>query len=113
MVLNWLDYAVIGVYLLATQTWINWSFWQAGGGGRPKSALYGIWNVERLSVNGQARPAELNDYDRRWRRVIFDSPDVLVFQRTDDSLARYGLSIDEATGTLALTKGGSRRRASP
>lgn len=102
----------LGVYLLATQTWINWSFWQAGGGGRPKSALYGIWNVERLSVNGQARPAELNDYDRRWRRVIFDSPDVLVFQRTDDSLARYGLSIDEATGTLALTKGGSRRWAS-
>jgi hypothetical protein len=99
----------LGVYLLATQTWINWSFWQVGGGGRPKSALYGIWNVARLSVNGQARPAELNDYDRRWRRVIFDAPDVLVFQRTDDSLARYGLSIDEATGTLALTKGGSRR----
>ena len=98
----------IGMYLLATQAWINWSFWQVGGGGRPKSALYGIWNVERLSVDGQTRAAELNDYDRRWRRVIFDLPDVLVFQRTDDSFARYGVSIDEATGTLALTKGGSR-----
>ena len=102
----------IGVYLLATQAWINWSFWQVGGGGRPKSVLYGIWNVERLSVDGQTRVAELNDYDRRWRRVIFDSPDVLVFQRTDDSFARYGVSIDEATGTFALTKGGSRTWAS-
>ena len=97
----------LGVYLLATQTWINWSFWQVAGGGRPKSVLYGIWNVERLSVDGQARPAELNDYDRRWRRVIFDAPDVAVFQRTDDSFARFGVSIDEGTGTFALTKGAS------
>ena len=102
----------LGVYLLATQTWINWSFWQVGGGGRPKSVLYGIWDVERLTVDGQARPAESNDYDRRWRRVIFDSPDVVVFQRTDDSFARYGVSIDEGTGTLALTKGASRAWAS-
>jgi hypothetical protein len=50
----------------------------------------------------------LNDYDRRWRRVIFDAPGVAVFQRTDDSFARYGVSIDQGTGTLALTKGGSR-----
>ena len=98
----------LGVYLLATQTWINWSFWQVGGGGRPQSVLYGIWNVEHLSVDGQARPAELNDYDRRWRRVIFDAPDIAVFQRTDDSFARFAVSIDEGTGTLALTKGASR-----
>lgn len=98
----------LGVYLLATQAWINWSFWQVGGGGRPQSVLHGIWNVERLSVDGQARPAELNDYDRRWRRVIFDAPGMAVFQRTDDSFARYGVAIDEGTGTLALTKGASR-----
>ena len=101
-----------GAWLLGTLTWMNWNFWQVGGGGRPKSVLYGIWNVERLSVDGQARPAELNDYDRRWRRVIFDSPDVVVFQRTDDSFARYGVSIDAATGTLALRKGASRTWAS-
>ena len=104
--------AALGVYLLATQAWINWSFWQVGGGGRPTSVLYGIWNVERLAVDGEARPAELNDYDRRWRRVIFDAPDVVVFQRTDDSFARYGVAFDEATGTFALTKGASRTWAS-
>jgi hypothetical protein len=103
---------IFGAYLLGTQAYINWSFWQVGGGGRPKSALYGIWNVERLSVDGQVRPAELNDYDRRWRRVIFDTPDEIVFQRTDDSFARYGVSLDRGSGTLALTKGGGRTWAS-
>jgi hypothetical protein len=98
---------VLGAYLLGVQAWINWSFWQVGGGGQPKSALYGIWHVERLSVDGQVRPAESNDYDRRWRRVIFDTPDVVVFQRTDDSFARYGATLDRSNGTLALTKGGS------
>ena len=35
-----------------------------------------------------------------------------MFQRTDDSFARYGVSIDEQSGTFALTKGASRTWAS-
>ena len=97
----------LGVYLLGMQTWINWSFWQVGGGGRPRSVLYGIWNVERLSVDGQVRPPELNDYDRRWRRVVFDDPGAVVFQRTDDSFAKYGAAFDRSSGAFVLTKGGS------
>ncbi len=99
---------VLGAYLLAIQADVNWVYWYAEGGGKPKSGLYGIWEVEQLAVNGQARPAALNDYDRRWRRVIFDSPDAVAFQRTDDSFARYGVSIDDSTKTLSLTKGKSR-----
>ena len=100
-----------GAYLLGMYAYINWSFWQVAGGGRPKSALYGIWNVEQLSVDGEVRPPQLNDYDRRWRRVIFDTPDSLVFQRTDDSLATYGASLDPGRMVLALTKGASRNWA--
>lgn len=97
-----------GAYLLGMYAYINVSFWEVGGGGRPKSPLYGIWDVEQLSVDGQARPPDLNDYDRRWRRVILDAPDSVVFQRTDDSFARYGASIDLAGQMVALTKGNSR-----
>jgi hypothetical protein len=99
---------LFGAWLLGTLTYVNLGFWQVGGGGRPKPVLYGIWNVEQLSVNGETRPAELNDYDRRWRRVIFDAPDELVVQRTDDSFARYGASLDPGRGTLTLSKGGGR-----
>jgi hypothetical protein len=100
---------LFGVYLLAVHTGIGWSGWYLeGGGGSPRSPLYGIWDIDRLSVNGEVRLPDLNDYDRRWRRVIFDSPETLVFQRTDGSFARYGVSVDVDKKTVDLTKGGRR-----
>ena len=112
---------LLGAYLLGMQTWINWNFWQVGGGGRPQSVLYGIWNVERLSVDGEVRSPESNDYDRRWRRVIFDEPDALVVQRTDNSFAHFNASFEHTATwiesglkdwTLSLRKRNSRTWAS-
>ena len=96
------------VYLIAAQTFINWSFWHSGGGGSPRSALYGIWNVEQLSVDGQFQTPALNDYDRQWRRVIFDSPGSVAIQRTDDSIAHFGASVNTGEKSIALTKGTSK-----
>ncbi len=96
--------ALVGLYLLSVLAYINVSFWHARGGGSPRSALYGIWDVEELSVDGQARLPALHDYDRRWRRAIFDAPDSMAFQRTDDSFAHYRVSIDDAAGTVSLRK---------
>jgi hypothetical protein len=88
---------------------MGWSALYLEGGGRsPRSPLYGIWDVEQLSVDGEIRLPDLNDYDRRWQRVIFDSPDRLVFQRTDESFSRYGVSIDVYSNTMTLTKGNAR-----
>jgi len=99
----------LGVYLLAMYTQLSRTFWYAeGGGGSPRSRLYGIWTVQELAINGEVRPAELNDYDRRWRRVVFDAPRWIYFQRTDDSFVRYGVNIDLEQRTLKLTKGRSR-----
>jgi hypothetical protein len=100
---------IIGLYLAAAYADVSRTFWYAeGGGGSPKSPLYGIWNVDELAIDGQVRPSELNDYDRRWRRVIFDAPQWIYFQRTDDSFIRYGASVDVQGMMLALTKGRSR-----
>jgi len=94
-----------GVYLIAMFTSLSTRyFYAAGGPGAPKSPLYGIWNVEQMAVDDEIRPTTSNDYDRRWRRVIFDAPDVVVFQRTDDSLAHYGAALDADARTLALSK---------
>src|SRR5262249_44958695 len=65
----------VGLYLLAAYAYINWTYLYAAGDQSPRSALYGIWNVNQLAIDGDIRPALLNDYDRRWRRVIFDLPD--------------------------------------
>ena len=98
------------MYLIAIFTSVSLHYYSAAGGpGAPKSPLYGIWKVDELSVDGDIHPAAVNDYDRQWRRVIFDTPDMLIVQRLDDSLAHYGVTIDAAGRTLALRKGTSQR----
>jgi len=99
---------VFGLYLVGMYAYINVRFWEVGGGGKPLSPLYGVWNVEELAIDGQVRAPDLNDYDRRWRRVIFDAPSAVTFQRTDDSFARFGVTVDSQSRTLALTKGNSK-----
>ncbi len=99
---------VLGIYLIGMQTYANWSYWYATGGGSPRSPLYGIWNVEQFLVDGQPRAPFQNDYDRQWRRAIFDAPGTMTFQRSDDSFAHYGISMDEYQHTIRLTKGSSR-----
>src|SRR5262249_22935543 len=90
-----------GAYLLGTFAYINWTYWYAAGDRSPRSALYGIWNVNALTVDGENRPPTLNDYDRRWRRLIFDLPNAMAVQRLDDSFARYGASVDIYRHTIA------------
>ena len=94
-----------GIYLIGMFTWVATRSYNAPGGpGEPRSPLYGIWNIDEMSVDEESRPAILNDYDHRWRRVIFDTPSVVVFQRTDDSFAHYEASIDTSSRAIALTK---------
>jgi hypothetical protein len=103
----WLHLA-LGIYLIGMYGYIARSWWYSAGEGATKSPLYGIWNVRRLTVDGVSQPADLNDYDRRWRRVIFDDPGAAVFQRTDDSFARYRASIDVGAQKLELTRSASK-----
>jgi hypothetical protein len=94
---------VFGMCLLAANAYSSWSMWHSYGGGAPKSALYGIWNVDQLSIDGQARPPLLTDAER-WHRVVFDSPDAMTFQNMDDSLDSYGAAIHADDQTIALKK---------
>jgi hypothetical protein len=94
---------MIGIWLMGMNAYGSWTGWHLYGDGSPKSALYGIWNVNELTIDGQVRSPLLTDYGR-WRRVIFDIPSRMVFQRMDDSLAGYGAAIKVNDKTLALTK---------
>ena len=93
---------VLGAWLLGANAHAASVSWYQYGGGRTVSALYGIWDVEQQSTDGQFRAPLLNDASC-WRRAIFDFPDRMTFQRIDDSFARHGATIDIKNKTLALT----------
>lgn len=94
---------LFGIWLMALGAYGDWGAWHTFGGGGPKSPLYGIWNVEQLSIDGQLRSPLLTDYDR-WRRVIFDTADWNTFQRMDDSFVSYSASFNLNDKTFSLTK---------
>jgi uncharacterized membrane protein YphA (DoxX/SURF4 family) len=93
-------FAVVLISVTAYNSWLNWNKYS---GGRPKSALYGIWDVEQQSIDGELRPPLLTD-SSRWRHLIFDAPERMSFQRLDDSYERRGAAIDVNQKTLSLTK---------
>lgn len=93
---------VVGIWLLGMNAYAARLGWKEYGGGRTVSALYGIWDVEQQTVDGQERAPLLNDFGR-WRRAIFDRPTRVTFQRIDDSFAGHGVTIDSNIKTLVMT----------
>jgi uncharacterized membrane protein YphA (DoxX/SURF4 family) len=94
---------IFWVTLLAVGVYGSWSAWHQFGSGGPKSALYGIWDVDQLAIDGQLRSPLLTDYGR-YRRATFDFPGRMSFQRMDNSFVSFGASIDVKQQTLTLTK---------
>ncbi len=94
---------VFGMCLIGANIYSSWTSWHTYGGGAPKSPLYGIWNVDQLTIDGQLRPPLVTDADR-WRRVIFEFPDTVALQNMDDSFARYDATIKTSDETVALKK---------
>jgi len=89
-------------YIIGMNLYSARQAWMQRGGGAPKSPLYGIWNVEEMQVDGVLRAGLIGDYGR-WRRLIFQNPTSISFQRMDDSFQVYGAKADMNAKTLALT----------
>jgi uncharacterized membrane protein YphA (DoxX/SURF4 family) len=94
---------IFGLYLIGMNIYQGVGAWRQYGEGRPKPSLYGIWNIEEMSVDGQVRPPLLTDQDR-WRRVIFDFETATTFQHPDDTYARFNSALNDKDKTLTLTK---------
>ena len=97
----------VGIWIVGSNVYGSWHAWYEYGGARPKSALYGIWDVNEFTIDGQERAPLLTDKDR-WRRVFFDFPEYANYQHMDESLAGFGAAIDTKTATIALTKRGDK-----
>jgi hypothetical protein len=85
--------------------------WTMYGGGSPRSALYGIWDVREMTIDGVVHPPLLMD-GARYRRAIFDAPQGVTFQRMNDRFQRFSAKIDTAKQTLLLTSSDSAQTKS-
>jgi uncharacterized membrane protein YphA (DoxX/SURF4 family) len=97
---------------LAFAMWLVWSnaaesrdAYSIRGPHAPKPPLYGIWEVEMMSIDGVTRAPLMTDYDR-WRRVIVQTATSLTFQRMDDTFVTFLAHVDLAAGTITLSQGG-------
>jgi uncharacterized membrane protein YphA (DoxX/SURF4 family) len=70
-----------------------------------KSSLYGIWNVEEFTVDGQDWTPKMNGLNE-WRRIIFDGPRWVQIQMSDDTepFFRVKLALGNRTLTLVVDK---------
>jgi hypothetical protein len=64
---------VFAAYLIVIFVMSSRQRWTSYGGGAPKPALYGIWDVTRMSIDGVERAPLVTDYDR-WRRLVVPAP---------------------------------------
>ncbi|MGB7265803.1 MAG: hypothetical protein WBC92_09845 [Terracidiphilus sp.] len=94
--------AVLWCWMIAANLWDVRRGWYEVGGGRPKSALAGIWAIEQLTVDGQPQLL-LATNAAQWRRVTFDYPNWVHVQQMDETLTGYSASLDAQKNTLALT----------
>lgn len=67
-----------------------------------KSPLYGIWEVEEFAADGEVRPPLMTD-SGRWRRVVFDRPEMVTFYFMPGSRWVCDLEVDEQKKLLNLT----------
>jgi hypothetical protein len=94
---------LFGVWLVGANLYGSISIYNVYGPGRPKSSLYGIWNVEDFTLDGQSHPPLTTD-SARWRRLVFDFPQYVTIQDMDENASHlYSAKIDLNAKTVALT----------
>ncbi|HEY6445814.1 MAG TPA: hypothetical protein VIY53_05090 [Acidobacteriaceae bacterium] len=102
---------VFAVWLIGLNIYGARVAWKRFGGGAPKPALYGIWDVEQQTIDGQIHPPLFTDKDR-WRRVLFDRYQLMVFERFNDERVFDTVAIDAKTHTLTVSgRGGGQGKS--
>lgn len=95
---------MLGIWLLFSGYQGSKANFATRGPSAPKPPLYGIWNVDRMTIDGVERAPLVTDYDR-WRRVVIQNSADVRFWRMDDTFMQVSSKIDPAAHTIALTRG--------
>jgi hypothetical protein len=92
-----------GAYLVAVALYGSARQWTSPfGGGAPRPPLYGIWTIDKMTINGIERAPLVTDHER-WRRVVIQNATSVTFWRMDDTPLTYQGTVDLAAKTITLT----------
>ncbi len=95
---------LLGGYFFWTQySGTNQGFYTFGSGA-PKPALYGVWVIDKMTIDGVERSPLVTDYER-WRRVVVQSSTSMNFWRMDDTTFANAAQYDYEKKTIKLTQG--------
>lgn len=89
------------LYVAATFGWTDLKTWKQTAGA-PRPPLFGLWEVQEMTVDGVSRPPLLTD-TLRWRRAAVTRPGAFSVLRMDDSLIVFFANVDTVSRTIELT----------
>jgi hypothetical protein len=97
----------VGAYLVGMSIYGHIGNWYEFGGGVPKPALYGVWVIDEMKIDGITRAPLLTDW-ARWRRVVIQRTTDISFWRMDDTFFSYGAKTDIDKKTITMSKGSDK-----
>lgn len=92
---------VFAIWALGLSVYQGNKSWHTFGGAAPKSVLYGVWDVDSMTIDGALRPPLTTD-SARYSHVVFQNPTVAVFQKMDQSFDRFTVTLDSTNHSLAV-----------
>ena len=75
----------------------------------PRPPIYGLYEVEDFTRNGQQVPPLITD-GTRWRRLIAETPGSVTIKMMNDASSRYKAEYEVAKSALTLSARKQRRR---
>lgn len=93
---------VLAAYVLYAGGTGSYTRWQTSPYNQPKSEIYGIWTIDRMTIDGVERAPLLNDYDR-WQRIVIDMPHAVWFQRMNGTFTSVQARIDVPGKAIRFT----------
>ena len=95
--------AVFVTYVMGTNLYQSLGYYRTTiGPNAPKSALWGIWDVEALTKNSVAQPPLLSD-STQLKRAVFGGLSRATFRLMSDSVEKFTMKVDSVKHEITLT----------
>lgn len=97
---------LLSIYVVGAGLWFSGKWWTGPyGGGQARTPLYGVWTIDRMTIDGIERAPLVTDYER-WRRVVIQSGATgvnLAFWRMNDTAEELTARIDVRLRTIVIS----------